>query len=166
MSSDRQPEFSDIDLSWMQLALSLARSAALRGEVPVGAVIVCENRLISTGFNLRETLRTATAHAEHLAIDRAARQLDRWRLSDCDLYVTLEPCLMCAGLIYQARLRRVVFGAYDPKGGALGSLYQLHQDQRLNHRYQVEGNCMSLEAGRLLSDFFAERRRIQKQLCP
>lgn len=157
---------SEDDRSWMRFALSLARSAKVLGEVPVGALVVCDGRLISSGFNLRETLKIASAHAEHLAIERAARVLDRWRLGDCTLYVTLEPCLMCAGLIYQARLRRVVFGAFDPKGGALGSLYSIHQDQRLNHRYQVEGACLGTDAARLLSEFFAERRIEQKKSPP
>lgn len=143
----------------MQWALSLARSAAYLQEVPVGAVIVTQDRLISTGLNLRETLAQPIAHAELIAIERAAQILGRWRLTDCDLYVTLEPCLMCAGAIYQARFRRVIFGAWDPKGGALGSLYRIHEDKRLNHRYEVRDSVRLEEASKLLSNFFSARRK-------
>ena len=149
------------DEFWMRYALSLAETAASCGEVPVGALIVQNSRIISTGFNLREKLKLPSAHAEFLAIEDAARFLQSWRLSDCELYVTLEPCLMCAGLIYQARLKRVIFGALDPKGGALGSLYSVHQDQRLNHRYAADGGCLAAEAGLMLSQFFGQRRAQQ-----
>ncbi len=151
------------DKSWMLFAQSLARHAACRGEVPVGAILVADDRIVATGYNLREITHQATAHAELLAIENASQIRGAWRLSDCELYVTLEPCLMCAGAIYQARLKRVVFGAYDPKGGALGSLYQLHEDQRLNHRYPVTGGVLQEECSKLLSSFFAARRR-QKAL--
>lgn len=150
----------------MDLALSLARSASRLGEVPVGAVVVSEGKLISTGINLRERCRMPSAHAEFIAIERASRALGRWRLTECELYVTLEPCLMCAGLIYQARLRRVIYGAYDPKGGALGSLYRVHEDARLNHRYEVIGGYREEDAAQLLSSFFAERRLAQKLKGP
>lgn len=150
----------------MEIALSLARSAPHRGEVPVGALIVHAGRVISSGINLRETLQLPSAHAEFIAIERAAHLLGRWRLNDCDLYVTLEPCLMCAGAIYQARLRRVVYGAYDPKGGALGSLYRIHEDQRLNHRYEVSGGCYETEAAHLLTSFFRQRRQATKTKSP
>ncbi len=143
----------------MQWALSLARHAGHLDEVPVGAVIVANDRLISTGLNLREALHQPIAHAELIAIERAAQILGRWRLTDCDLYVTLEPCIMCAGAIYQARFRRVIYGAWDPKGGALGSLYRMHEDTRLNHRYEVRDGVCSEEAAQLLSSFFARRRR-------
>ena len=150
--------FSEKDEFWMNYSLSLAASAASCGEVPVGAVVICDGRLISTGFNLREKLKLPSAHAEFLAIAEASSVLQRWRLSDCELYVTLEPCLMCAGLIHQSRLKRVIFGALDPKGGALGSLYSVHQDQRLNHRYIAEGGCLAPSAAQLLSQFFVQRR--------
>ncbi|MCX6129085.1 MAG: tRNA adenosine(34) deaminase TadA [Proteobacteria bacterium] len=150
---------SSQDLAWMQLAQSLARHASTIGEVPVGAVLVAEGKLLATGYNLRETLQLSTAHAELLAIEQACRTKGSWRLTDCDLYVTLEPCLMCAGAIYQTRLRRVWFGAFDPKAGALGSLYQIHEDQRLNHRYSVQGGLLGLECGEQLSNFFAIRRK-------
>ena len=158
MTTDPQQQAA-LDDKWMQWALSLARSAAYLQEVPVGAVIVTQDRLISTGLNLRETLAQPIAHAELIAIERAAQILGRWRLTDCDLYVTLEPCLMCAGAIYQARFRRVIFGAWDPKGGALGSLYRIHEDKRLNHRYEVRDSVRLEEASKLLSNFFSTRRK-------
>ncbi|MFY7930157.1 MAG: tRNA adenosine(34) deaminase TadA [Oligoflexus sp.] len=158
MTTDPQQQAA-LDDKWMQWALSLARSAAYLQEVPVGAVIVTQDRLISTGLNLRETLAQPIAHAELIAIERAAQILGRWRLTDCDLYVTLEPCLMCAGAIYQARFRRVIFGAWDPKGGALGSLYRIHEDKRLNHRYEVRDSVRLEEASKLLSNFFSARRK-------
>ncbi|HYX36951.1 MAG TPA: tRNA adenosine(34) deaminase TadA [Oligoflexus sp.] len=147
------------DEKWMRFAQSLAAHAASLGEVPVGAVIVADDRIVATGFNLREITKQATAHAELLAIQEASRLLDSWRLSSCELYVTLEPCVMCSGLIQQARLKRVVFGAYDPKGGALGSLYQMNADSRLNHRYEALGGVLQPECSAQLSAFFVARRR-------
>lgn len=143
---------------WMRLCLSLAETAAALGEVPVGAVLVHQNKAIATGFNLREINHDACAHAELLAIHRASKVLNRWRLSDCDLYVTLEPCVMCAGALSQARVRHVYFGAKDPKGGALGSLYQIHEDQRLNHRFPITSGILEEECGQLLKTFFKARR--------
>lgn len=143
---------------WMRLCLSLAETAAAFGEVPVGAILVHQNKAIATGFNLRETKHDACAHAELLAIRRASATLNRWRLSDCDLYVTLEPCVMCAGALSQARVQHVYFGAKDPKGGALGSLYQIHEDQRLNHRFPITGGILEGECGHLLKTFFKARR--------
>lgn len=150
-----QPE---MDAYWMSFALSLAEAASDIDEVPVGAVIVQNNRLIATGINLRESSYQASAHAELLAIEEASRFLKAWRLQGCSLYVTLEPCLMCAGLIYQARLPHVVYGARDAKGGALGSLYQLNEDHRLNHRYSVTEGVMAQESSALLSGFFRKKR--------
>lgn len=147
------------DQFWMEAALSLAEAAAELDEVPVGAVIVHDNRLISTGINLRESTRQASAHAELLAIEVASRYFNAWRLQDCTLYVTLEPCLMCAGAIYQARIPRVVYGARDKKGGALGSLYQLNEDERLNHRYMVDEGVLAEESAQLLSGFFRKKRK-------
>ena len=143
----------------MRLAISLALQAKALNEVPVGAIIVADGKIIASGFNLRETTRKATAHAELLAIEEASLIRGSWRLNNCDLFVTLEPCLMCAGVIYQARLRRVVFGALDPKAGALGSLYKVHEDQRLNHRYIAQGGILETECGTLLRSFFAEKRK-------
>lgn len=142
----------------MALALSLAETAAGLGEVPVGAVITCGSRVVGTGYNLREGGRNALLHAEIMAIESACQRLDRWRLSDCVMYVTLEPCVMCAGAIGQARLQEVWYGTADPKGGALGSLYRIHEDARLNHRYIVHRGPGEEEAAGLLRRFFRERR--------
>ena len=157
MSSTQVPDPGP-NFVWMQRALALAAVAADRGEVPVGAVIVKDGALISEGYNLRETLRDATRHAEMIAIEAACLRLGAWRLEGCELYVTLEPCVMCAGAIWQARLSHVWFGAADPKGGAMGSLYRIHEDTRLNHRLPAEGGILGAECGRLLTDFFRARR--------
>ncbi len=146
----------------MREALALAREAEARGEVPVGAVAVHSGRIIGRGFNLRETERTPLAHAEMLALAEAARALDAWRLTGVTLYVTLEPCTMCAGALVLGRIDRVVFGASDPKAGAVGSLYNLVEEPRLNHRMQVSGGVLAEDCGRILSEFFRslrERRR-------
>lgn len=142
----------------MTEALALARDAATRGEVPVGAVIVRDGIVVGRGANLRETRQDATEHAEMAAIREACTTLKSWRLTGCELYVTLEPCLMCAGAIYQARLDRVVFGALDPKAGAMGSLYKVHEDARLNHRLPVEAGVLGDECGLVLKEFFRARR--------
>jgi tRNA(adenine34) deaminase len=148
------------DEAWMRVAYSLAETAAALGEVPVGAVVVHrDGRLLGTGFNLRETKQDALRHAEIEAIEHACRTLGAWRLSECDLYVTLEPCVMCAGAIHQARLNRVVYGAMDPKAGAMGSLYAIHEDQRLNHRLPVTTGVMGEACGLVLRDFFRARRK-------
>jgi len=139
-------------------ALAEARLALEAGEVPVGAVVVLDGEVIGRGHNLREAAQDPTAHAEILAIRQAARHLGSWRLTNADLYVTLEPCPMCAGAIVNARLRRLVFGAYDPKAGAVVSLMNLVQDRRLNHTVEVlDGICQSECAG-LLQEFFQRLR--------
>lgn len=143
---------------WMREAVSLAETAARRGEVPVGAVIVCEDRVIARGHNERESRQLPTAHAEMVAITRAAVHLNSWRLELCTLYVTLEPCPMCAGAILQARIPRVVYGADDPKAGAVASLYEMLTDSRLNHRCEVVKNVLAEESTALLSEFFRKRR--------
>ena len=143
---------------WMRLALDLAREAQLVGEVPIGALIVKDGQLVASGYNLRERARDAVRHAEIDAISGACRALGAWRLSGCELYVTLEPCLMCAGAIYQARIDRVYFGATDPKAGAMGSLYKVHEDTRLNHRLPVQGGVLGDECGELLKAFVRKRR--------
>ncbi|MCX6108658.1 MAG: tRNA adenosine(34) deaminase TadA [Proteobacteria bacterium] len=143
----------------MAMALDLARQAALRGEVPVGAVIVKDGQLIASGANAREEFQDALRHAEIDAIGAACKQLGAWRLSGCTLYVTLEPCLMCAGAVHQARIDRVVFGAFDPKAGAMGSLYQVHADVRLNHRLPVTAGVLATECGEVLKAFFRARRQ-------
>ncbi len=146
------------DAAYMELALTLAREAGDKGEVPVGAVIVRDGAVVAKGANARETLRDAVSHAETMAISAACRALGAWRLTGCTLYVTLEPCLMCAGAIYQARLDRVVFGALDPKAGAMGSLYKVHEDARLNHRLPVTGGVLAEECAAVLKAFFRDRR--------
>jgi tRNA(adenine34) deaminase len=142
----------------MRAALALAHAAGARGEVPVGAVVVKNGIAVGEGANAREAAKDATRHAEMDAIAAACRTLGAWRLAGCTLYVTLEPCLMCAGAIYQARLDRVVFGALDPKAGAMGSLYRVHEDQRLNHRLPLTGGVLAEECGEILRDFFRARR--------
>ncbi len=158
LSGVTKPVVSDNDFKYMQKALELAACAADAGEVPVGAVIVCENQIIAEAYNERETRPSALAHAEILALERATAHLGRWRLSGCTLYVTLEPCLMCAGAIIQARVDRVVYGAKDPKAGAVDSLYQVLRDERLNHRPEVTSGVMAEPCGRILSEFFRQRR--------
>lgn len=143
---------------FMARALELAQKAAAAGDVPVGAVIVRNDEVLAEAFNEKETLNVPTCHAEMLAIERAALKLDRWRLIDCDLYVTLEPCLMCAGAIVQARLKSVIYGATDTKSGAVESLYQVLSDNRLNHHPQLVRGIMAEECGQLLSNFFKKRR--------
>ncbi len=142
----------------MREALALAREAGARGEVPVGAVAVFEGRIVGRGANGREAKNDPTAHAELLAIQAAARTLGRWRLTGVTLVVTLEPCAMCAGAMVLARIDRLVYGASDPKAGAVGSLMDLSQDPRLNHRFPVERGLLADEAGELLRSFFRERR--------
>ena len=132
-------------------------------DVPVGAICVFKNRIIGRGWNQREATSDPTAHAEVLAIREAAAALGDWRLKDVSLYVTLEPCPMCAGAIWLARLSRLVFGAWDEKAGACGSLLDLPRDPRLNHRLQVKGGVLPNECSQLLSDFFANKRNAR---CP
>lgn len=148
----------DLDASFMARALELARLAAELGEVPVGAVVARAGRIVAEGFNLREALDDPTAHAERLALTLAGRSLGGWRLDGCTLYVTLEPCPMCAGAIVQARVPRVVYGAADPKAGACDTLYRLLSDPRLNHRAMVEGGLMAEACGAVLTEFFRVRR--------
>lgn len=142
----------------MDFALALAKNAAALQEVPVGAVITLGGKIIATGFNRREGAQDVTLHAEMVAIVEACQYLQSWRLTDCVLYCTLEPCLMCAGAIYQARIPTVVFGASDPKAGAMGSLYSVHTDTRLNHRCAVEAGVQGQASAALLREFFRTRR--------
>jgi tRNA(adenine34) deaminase len=144
---------------WMRLALDEARVAAEEDEVPVGAVIVAAGRVIASAHNQREQLSDPTAHAEMIALTQAASALGSWRLEKCTLYVTLEPCPMCAGAILQARVPVVIWGAADPKAGAVETLYRLFEDQRLNHRVRHTGHVMAEECGRILSDFFRRKRK-------
>ena len=147
------------DIAFMQLALEQARAAEALGEVPVGAVVVLDGEVIASAHNRREIDASPSAHAEFLALSQASTALARWRLSHCTVYVTLEPCLMCAGLMHQARIARCVYGAADPKAGALGSLYAVHEDSRLNHCFEVEAGVCADECAELLSNFFARLRK-------
>lgn len=144
--------------AFMGRALELARQAAERGEVPVGAVVVCNGQIVAEAGNEREANKVATHHAEILVIERACQKLGKWRLNDCDLYVTLEPCTMCAGAIVLTRFAKVIFGASDPKAGAVGSLYNVLADERLNHRPEVIAGVLAEDCGRMLTDFFRSRR--------
>jgi len=143
---------------WMRKALKEARKAYDEGEVPVGAVVVWENRVVGRGHNQTEALQDPTAHAEILAITAAANFLSSWRLEGVSLYVTLEPCPMCAGAIVNSRINTLVFGASDPKRGACGSLYNIVQDDRLNHRVQLISGVLAEESSDLLRQFFKELR--------
>ncbi len=142
----------------MALALEEARAARALDEVPVGAVVVHADAVIAAGHNLTQTANDPSAHAEMVAIRRAAERLGHWRLLDCTLYVTLEPCAMCAGAIVLARVPRVVYGAADPKAGMCGSLENLLQDPRLNHRASLTAGVLAAESAHLLREFFRERR--------
>ncbi len=149
---------TDLDARWMERALALAREAARKGEVPVGAVVVAPDGTAFEGHNRTRELADPTAHAEVLAIRRAAARLGDWRLEGHSLYVTLEPCAMCAGAIVLSRVERLVFGAHDPKAGMCGSLGNLVQDDRLNHAVDLASGVGAEESGALLKTFFAERR--------
>jgi len=146
------------DEDFMRMALAEARAAEEAGEVPVGAIAVHAGAVVARAHNLRETLQDPTAHAEMLCITQAAEHLESWRLEGVTVYVTLEPCSMCAGALVLARVDRLVFGATDPKAGACGSLMSLHQDKRLNHRIPSATGILAAECGELLSTFFARKR--------
>jgi tRNA(adenine34) deaminase len=151
------------DETWMKEALALARQAAAEGEIPVGALVVHHPaegaaRIIGRGFNRREAEHDPTAHAEIVAMREAGKELGTWRLTGCTLYVTLEPCPMCAGAMVQGRLERLVYGCADPKAGAVDTLYRLCTDDRLNHRVEVVAGVLAEEAAALLKGFFAARR--------
>ena len=139
-------------------AFKLAEKAFSLDEVPVGAVVVCFDRIIGKGYNQRESLSDPTAHAEILAITAAANTLENWRLSECTMYVTKEPCTMCAGAIINSRIRRLVFGAYDDKKGACGSLYQICGDKRLESNTVVKGGVMESQCSSILKEFFSLQR--------
>lgn len=143
------------DLGYMDLALQEAAKAAEKEEIPVGAVVVWKGKVIGRGHNQREGLQSPVAHAEILALQEASSRLRSWRLHECTLYATLEPCIMCVGAVLQARLSRLVFGCLDPKGGAVESLYRLCEDSRLNHRLEVTRGIRESECGRILSEFFS-----------
>ena len=146
------------DVFFMSLAIDEAKKAADIGEVPVGAVVVCDGEVVSRAFNTRETGKNALYHAECKAIDLACQKLGGWRLHKCDLYVTLEPCPMCAGAIVNSRIKRVVFGAKDLKAGAFGSVFNMN-DLPLNHKPEIISGVCENECSSLLSDFFSELRK-------
>jgi len=146
------------DQEYMQIALQLAREGAAAGEVPVGALVVKDGEIVGRGFNAPISRHDPSAHAEILALRDAAQRLSNYRLVDCTLYVTLEPCTMCAGAIQHARIARLVYGANDPKTGACGSVVNLMEERRLNFHCQSEGGILAEECGQLLSGFFAARR--------
>lgn len=147
-----------MDEIFMQEAIKQATLAKEENEVPIGAVVVCRGEIIAAGYNVRETSQSALSHAELIAIQEANAKLGSWRLEDCSLYVTLEPCPMCAGAIIQSRIKRVVFGAFDPKAGCAGSLMNLLNDDRFNHQVELAGGIMEEECGQLLTNFFRELR--------
>lgn len=158
-SQTHEPPSPERDQAFMQLAIEEAAQAARRGEVPVGAVAVYEGRIIGRGHNLRETARDPSAHAELTAMRAAAAYLSSWRLVGVSIYVTLEPCPMCAGALVNARVERLVYGAEDPKAGAVRTLYQLLEDPRLNHRLEVESGVLAEACAAQLREFFASIRK-------
>ena len=151
------------DRFWMAQALALARKASDEGEVPVSAILVREDVRIAEAHNLRETSGSPIAHAEMLAIQAASKTIGNWRFTDTTLYVTLEPCAMCAGAIVLARIPKVVYAASDPKAGAAGTLYNILQDERLNHRVELVSGVLADESSALLKAFFQQRRRPSKK---
>ena len=157
------PDPRQTDERFMRAALQEAAIATDEGDVPVGAVIVWQGQVIARGRNQRELLNDPTAHAEIIAITAAAEFRDSWRLTDCTLYVTLEPCLMCAGAIVNGRISRVVYGADDPKAGACKSLYEVLSDERLNHQAECVGGVLADESADLLQQFFKAQRDMGKK---
>lgn len=151
------------DIHWMNEAIAEARKAEAIAEVPIGAVIVKDGQIIGRGHNLRETKADPTAHAEMIAIKEASVNLDAWRLTDCDLYVTLEPCPMCAGAIIQSRIRRVVYASPDPKAGCAGTLMNLLQESRFNHQTEITAGVLQQECSAMLTNFFRQLRKKPKQ---
>lgn len=144
---------------YMKMALDLAEQAYAMGEVPVGAVITCEGRVVGAAYNQREQLHDPTAHAEMIAITQAAEAIASWRLHHCSLYVTLEPCPMCAGAALNARIPQVIYGAPDPKSGAVNSVFKLLNDARLNHRAEVVQGILQDQCGEILKRFFQKQRK-------
>ncbi|WP_416143806.1 tRNA adenosine(34) deaminase TadA [Planococcus koreensis] len=151
------------DHYYMQMAIEEAEKAAAKGEVPIGAVIVHKGEVIARAHNLRETSQNAVTHAELLAIQEACQKLGNWRLEDTNLYVTLEPCPMCAGAILQSRIPRVIYGARDSKAGCVDSLYRLLNDERFNHQCEVTENVLADECGGLLTQFFRAIRENKRR---
>ncbi|MCC9266122.1 tRNA adenosine(34) deaminase TadA [Bacillus velezensis] len=152
------------DEYYMREAIKEAKKAEAKGEVPIGAVLVLHDEIVARAHNLRETEQRSLAHAEMLAIDEACRKLGTWRLEDAVLYVTLEPCPMCAGAVVLSRVDKVVFGAFDPKGGCTGTLMNLLQEERFNHQAEVVSGVLGEECGEMLSAFFRKLRRQKKEM--
>lgn len=148
---------------YMRLAMKEARQAEMLDEVPIGAVVVHQGKVVGRGHNMRERFQDVTYHAEMLAIMEACANLHSWRLEDCDLYVTLEPCMMCSGAILNARIKNLYYGASDPKAGTVDSLYQLLNDSRLNHQVNVTSGVLGAECSQILKDFFRVIRRRRKE---
>lgn len=161
---DLKNEQASLDEKWMRLALEEAQKAGDMGEVPIGAVIVKDQQVLARAHNLREINQQAVAHAELLAIQKANQSTENWRLEGATLYVTLEPCPMCAGAIIMSRLERVVYGAQDPKAGCAGTLMNLLSDQRFNHQAEVVEGVLASESAQLLKDFFKKLRERNKRL--
>ncbi len=168
LRSSSHPDLTDIDFAMMRRAIELAETAARQGEVPVGAVVYRtlddgQVEIVAEAYNNREQTNDPTGHAELVAVAKAGRKLDEWRLSDCSLAVTLEPCPMCAGAIVNARVGRVIYGATDPKAGAVETLYAIATDPRLNHAATVIGGVYAEQCGQLLTSFFKERRKAKQK---
>jgi len=147
------------DMHWMRLALAEAEKGFRKREVPVGAVLISGDEVIAAGYNRTESLSDPTAHAEMTVIQKGAKHFGSWRLTGCSLYVTLEPCAMCAGALVLARMDRLVFGAYDPKAGACGTLFNIVRDERLNHVVDVRGGVLAEDAIKVMQTFFKDLRR-------
>lgn len=163
-AADAQENYTQAEMErFMRAALREAKKAGDAGEVPVGAVVVCEGKIVARGKNERETKKDPTAHAEAVALRKAGKKLDRWNLSDCDLFVTLEPCVMCSGAIVYARVRTVYYGADDLRFGCCGTLMNLAQDERLNHRARVVGGVLRDECLAPIREFFREKRAAGKR---
>lgn len=159
----KNPNFSD-DLWYMSIAIEEAEKAAKLGEVPVGAIIVSNHgKVLSRTHNLKESIFNPCGHAELLSIISATKTIQNWRLTDATIYVTLEPCHMCLGALVQSRISRLVFGAYDSKGGAISLGSDLYKDKRLNHNFSVTGGIKHMECSKVLSQFFKERRKLHKK---
>jgi tRNA(adenine34) deaminase len=163
LTTDSQPDVTANDINMMKRAIELAKQAAAEDEVPVGAVIYRGEEIIAEGYNTREATQDPVAHAELLAISKAGQNLGEWRLNDCSLAVTLEPCPMCSGAMVNARLGRVIYGATDPKAGACDTLYHIPTDDRLNHKVEVVSGVMADECAQLLKDFFRAKRERNKR---
>ncbi len=153
----KDPEF------FMSQALTEANKAAVLGEVPVGAVVVHRGEKIASAHNIKESTGQASRHAEIVALEIASSKLKNWRLNECELYVTLEPCIMCAGAIWQYRVAKVFYGTEDPKGGAITSLYEIGKDSRLNHRFESSGGILRDDCSKILIDFFKKKRSPKKE---